>query len=247
MEAQQSHEGITNEQSKTDALAGFGWKQLLLFFLTFIGFSFAFGIFIGFIGAIIEILTDVELFETNFINPVLLIIDGLSFFLALLCFKSIRTFLKDSFSFTPLKQGKTYLYFIASFIIILVTQVLFIEVLKIDDPTRANQTLGLEDTSIQWWSVLLFYFSIAIVTPIKEEILFRGIIHKFLQTKYRFWVGLVISSIIFGLLHLGYPITATIMGIVFVMQYRLTKSLVVPIVFHFIWNAYAVTVLLFLS
>lgn len=45
---------------------------------------------------------------------------------------------------------------------------------------------------------------------------------------------------IFGLLHEGHAISATIMGIVFVLLYKLTRSLVVPIIFHMIWNMYAV-------
>ena len=62
----------------------------------------------------------------------------------------------------------------------------------------------------------------------------------FLSEKWGFWLGLILSSVIFGLLHPGYAISASIMGAVFVGLYRLTRSLIVPILLHIVWNAFAV-------
>ncbi|MGP4040486.1 CPBP family glutamic-type intramembrane protease [Gracilibacillus sp. D59] len=46
---------------------------------------------------------------------------------------------------------------------------------------------------------------------------------------------------IFGALHPGHILSATIMGMIFVVLYRLTKSLLVPMMLHIIWNLYAIT------
>lgn len=247
VEGQVEQEVIENQEITKEEEKGFGWAQFILFFVTFLGISIGIGVILGLFVASIELLTDHDLFDIMFSAHSTLIMDAVVFIIALLCFKKIRTFLKHSFSFAPFKEGKTYLYLIGSFIVIMLTQYLFISVLKLDDPTAANESFGADNLSSAWWSVSLFYFAFAILTPIKEEIMFRGIIHGFLAHKYRFWVGFLVSSIIFGVLHFGYPISATIMGIVFVLQYKLTKSLAVPIVFHIIWNAYAVTILLYFS
>lgn len=78
--------------------------------------------------------------------------------------------------------------------------------------------------------------SVAIITPIKEEILYRGILYRFFEKKYSFLVGIIISSFIFGILHGGFPVTAMIMGIVFAMLYKKTQSIIPSIILHIIWN-----------
>ncbi|MGQ7052700.1 lysostaphin resistance A-like protein, partial [Bacillus cereus group sp. BceL245] len=83
---------------------------------------------------------------------------------------------------------------------------------------------------------IIYVLSIAIITPVKEEILFRGILYRFLEKKYNFLVSIIISSFIFGLLHGGLLITATIMGMVFAMLYKKTQSIIPSIILHIVWN-----------
>ncbi|WP_442871763.1 lysostaphin resistance A-like protein [Anaerocolumna sp.] len=47
------------------------------------------------------------------------------------------------------------------------------------------------------------YFSIAIVAPISEEIIFRGFIMKKLSDKYSFIIANFIQSLIFSILHMN--------------------------------------------
>ncbi|MEH7537842.1 YaaC family protein, partial [Bacillus toyonensis] len=93
-------------------------------------------------------------------------------------------------------------------------------------------SLGLQN-SLQ---SIIYVLSVAIITPVKEEILFRGILYRFLEKKYNFLVGIIISSFIFGILHGGLLITATIMGIVFAMLYKKTQSIIPSIILHIVWN-----------
>ncbi|MBM7604822.1 membrane protease YdiL (CAAX protease family) [Metabacillus crassostreae] len=118
------------------------------------------------------------------------------------------------------------------------------KLLRIEDGVDQIKTFSLSDLSFNWLSVSLLYLVFTILTPIKEEIIFRGILFSFLKDRYNFWIGFVVSSVIFGLLHNGHTISITIIGAIFLLLYKLTKSLVVPILLHIIWNAIAISNLL---
>ncbi len=214
------------------------WKTVGTFILSFIGLSFLTGIVVG----VVSIFIGHDLFDTIFQGYRGLLLDALFFLIVILVFKKIRLSLVNSFSLRPFKYFKTYLFLIAGIIILFGSQLVLIAVLGIDDTSGQAQNLDLESAKSSIWSMLLFFLSISIITPIKEEILFRGIIYRFLAERYHFVVGLIASSVIFGLLHGGYPFSAITMGIVFALLYKLTKSLMVPIALHIGWNLFVAIV-----
>lgn len=218
----------------------FGWIEFVLFLLLFLGLW----LLLLFVFAAVAVFVDLNRYDSVEIplGNYVLLIDACILFIAIALFKKIRTFLKGSFSFEPLRKGKTYLYLIGAAIIVFAAQYLFFGIWELE----SLQIASLELTNFGLWNMIIIYLSVAIFTPIKEEILYRGIIFDFLQKRHNFWLGVIVSSIIFGLLHLGYPIVGTIMGIVFVILYKLTKSLVVPILFHILWNSY-VAILFFIG
>lgn len=117
-------------------------------------------------------------------------------------------------------------------------------VLQWEDTTEQVEIFGFDKLSLEWLSIIVIFVGMAVISPFKEEFLFRGILHGFISEKWSFWLGLVISSVVFGLLHPGYFLSASIMGVVFVVLYKLTRSLIVPIILHIIWNAFAVVSLI---
>lgn len=223
----------------------FGWGKFILFFVTYLGVQTVLALIALIFYVISSDLNDFnELLDVFTTSYWLLYIDFLAFLITVLIFKSSRKFLKGMFSFAPLKNWRTYIYLVAAFVFMLVTQYLILEVFKWEDASGQIETFGFDKLSLTWVQVTLLFIAMAVVTPIKEEILFRGLLHGFLAEKWRFWLGMLISSLIFGLLHLGYPMSATIMGIVFVVLYRLTGSLVAPIILHIAWNGFAVVSLI---
>ncbi|WP_202079309.1 CPBP family intramembrane glutamic endopeptidase [Caldalkalibacillus salinus] len=168
--------------------------------------------------------------------------DALMVAILLLFFKNIRRFVLDSIRLSALKQGRTYAYMAAGALIVMVAQYVFIEWLNVDDPSNQSQMIGLDNVSglVQY---TLFFLAVAFFTPLKEEILFRGVLHRFFEMRHHWVMGLIISAIVFGVLHTDYPFTATTMGVVFVLLYRLTQSLSAPILLHMIWNAVGVIIL----
>ncbi len=75
------------------------------------------------------------------------------------------------------------------------------------------------------------FINIVIISPILEELFFRGILLNRLK---RFSVNnrLIISSIIFGMVHLEWAIVITVGGYILGYSYLKTRSLITPIIIH---------------
>ena len=91
-------------------------------------------------------------------------------------------------------------------------------------------------------------FAIAVLGPVLEEVLFRGAIQGFLMRKFNNpWVGIVIASAIFGIVHMN-PIQvfyAFFLGLVFGWLYYRTGSLMPCIVGHVLNNSLAAVTMYF--
>lgn len=90
---------------------------------------------------------------------------------------------------------------------------------------------------------IIYFFLMVIITPIIEEILYRGIIFNLLLKKYSVNISLIVSSLIFAFVHLrfigfGYLF---LYGLLFGFAYYKTKSIFTPIIIHFVINLMAST------
>ncbi len=82
------------------------------------------------------------------------------------------------------------------------------------------------------WTVLLA----AVVAPVMEEFVFRGLLLQRLAIKYSMHVAIVISSFAFGVLHLESWLGAAVFGLVMALLYLATANLWVPIGMHVLNN-----------
>ena len=82
-----------------------------------------------------------------------------------------------------------------------------------------------------------------IATAVFEEVLFRGVLFRLIEEKMGSYLALIISSLIFGFLHLmngngslfaGFAIS--IISILITVAYMYTRNLWFPIAIHFAWN-----------
>lgn len=89
-------------------------------------------------------------------------------------------------------------------------------------------------------SILLFV-TIALVAPLLEEILFRGLLQNALSKRLPAWAAIALSALVFGAMHMDlYAMPPLVlMGAIFGVIYHLTGSLRVTIVLHMINNAAA--------
>ncbi|MFA5296676.1 MAG: type II CAAX endopeptidase family protein [Lutibacter sp.] len=99
------------------------------------------------------------------------------------------------------------------------------------------------ESNINPFTPLTMTFGVLIIGPILEEMIFRGIILKGLLISYSAKKAIIISAILFGLIH-GKPLLilpAIIIGLFFGWIYYKTKSLGTTIVLHSITNLFALS------
>ena len=93
-------------------------------------------------------------------------------------------------------------------------------------------------------ALVLSFISICILTPIYEELLFRGYILDSINRIHGKWPAILLSSLLFGLVHLDPYIIgmATIGGVIYGWIRIRTGSLIPGIVAHAMWNTMALIV-----
>ncbi len=185
-----NHINMSNPLNSNQEFPTLKWPQFILFFVLFLGLGFFFGIIIGVMDAVMN--NGLVKALTTGYNA--LFFDAFLFIIALLVFKSVRNFIKQGINFQVLKDKKTYFYILGGIAIFYISQFTLVGLLHLDNPAGQPQTLGADMVGNSGIQMFLFTLSIAIITPIKEELLYRGILYKFLEVKYNFWVGLVVAS-----------------------------------------------------
>lgn len=94
------------------------------------------------------------------------------------------------------------------------------------------------------WTFLLPAVAMALSSGVFEELLFRGVLFLGVEHYFGTWVGLVVSSLVFGLTHLINP-AGTLEGALFIAveagillagAVMLTRRLWLGMGFHFSWN-----------
>jgi len=99
-------------------------------------------------------------------------------------------------------------------------------------------------TGMNSWSFMIPAIAMALSSGIFEELLFRGVLFRSVETWFGSWAALVVSSLGFGLTHLINP-EATLEGALFIAveagillaaAYMLTRRLWLGIGFHVAWN-----------
>ncbi len=73
------------------------------------------------------------------------------------------------------------------------------------------------------------------LAPFLEELLFRGILFQLWRKMWGFTEGLILSSLLFGLIHPDIP-GALLFGMVMCLLYVRTGSLLIPFVCHSTYN-----------
>lgn len=85
-------------------------------------------------------------------------------------------------------------------------------------------------------------FGTSVVTPILEEMLYRGIVYNRLKRSGRMGMAIVISGLVFGLIHFNLVqfLYAGLIGIFLAVVYETEGTLLVPVLAHAAANAAAV-------
>ena len=86
--------------------------------------------------------------------------------------------------------------------------------------------------------------AIAVKSSVFEELLFRGVLFKSVEDMAGSWIAIIVSSLVFGIIHLVNP-AATVAGAIYIAieaglllaaAYLVTRRLWMAIGFHMLWN-----------
>jgi uncharacterized protein len=115
-------------------------------------------------------------------------------------------------------------------------------------PDSINAILN-DDSAVipEVFSSKLYYFITAVfLAPIVEEIVFRGIILNRLRVRWGTGTAIIVSSVLFGILHFRMAIVgAVVFGVCMSLVYLRTRKILITITIHFINNFFA-SILMFL-
>jgi hypothetical protein len=92
-----------------------------------------------------------------------------------------------------------------------------------------------------------------VLAPVTEEVFFRGILYRSVRDRAGVAVGVAVSSLLFGAVHLVsadgasvwvLPLVMTVTGVALALLYERSANLVVPVAAHVAFNAIGITLIL---
>lgn len=107
---------------------------------------------------------------------------------------------------------------------------------------------------LMFQNIYLHHFMIILLAPFLEELVFRGAIFRGIRSKYGFLCSSIISSILFGLIHVSTVFTSgnfidiiylflyTGIGFLFCGTYEYNKSIWACVILHVLYNAYTILI-----
>ncbi len=108
------------------------------------------------------------------------------------------------------------------------------------DATKQQASALNLDVFEQYQILLLIGF--AILTPIFEELIFRGFLLHFFSERFPFWIATVLTSFFFGIAHtysLGVMVITFFTGLLMAILCKKTKSIIPAMLFHIMNNMLA--------
>ncbi|KOF08953.1 CAAX protease [Planococcus glaciei] len=140
----------------------------------------------------------------------------------------------------PLRDWKLIAFW--TIVLIVVSIVLVIGMSFIGVGTENSKTESLQ-SQMTLLNFTIGFVSAAIISPIYEEIFYRGFLYRFFSSRYGVLSGMLISSLIFTVVHIPTFNTLPVnfvSGLIFSWVYQKTGSILPSILIHGIFNGIAV-------
>ena len=136
------------------------------------------------------------------------------------------------------KKALPYIACLGACILYSVNLIVSLALTYIPIPESWVEMLNSSSETILSASPFLQILTVAIIGPIAEEVLFRGLMLGSLSKRCNKWLAIIATALIFGLVH-GHPIAiiyASALGILMGWLYCKTGSLLATVIFHMIYN-----------
>jgi membrane protease YdiL (CAAX protease family) len=118
----------------------------------------------------------------------------------------------------------------------------------LDRPIVNPQAGVIAPDGFSWWGLALMVPLGGVAVPMAEELMFRGLVYRWLRVRWPVAPSAVASALLFGVVHgqLEVGIGAFVVGIILALAYERSGSLWPPIIIHAVQNSVSI-LLMFLS
>ncbi|UCE00893.1 MAG: CPBP family intramembrane metalloprotease [Chloroflexota bacterium] len=142
-----------------------------------------------------------------------------------------------------LRSTSPYWYFIAIIatlvIIPIISLVTILVFYLIGEPLENPQLDFLLPEGLSTLDALLMLILAGFAAPFGEELLFRGVLYRMFRERWGIWIGIFLSSLLFGIIHGNFAVAITgfIIGVVAAIAFEYSRSLWTAIIIHAINNS----------
>jgi len=99
-------------------------------------------------------------------------------------------------------------------------------------PKMRNPSLYYQGTTL-----IAFYLTACIISPLAEELFFRGLLYRHMRQRCGIWISVLVVSLVFALMHYHKGIGMPFLGsLIFCLGYEKTKFILTPILLHVTGN-----------
>ncbi|KMJ57694.1 CAAX protease [Bacillus sp. LL01] len=128
-------------------------------------------------------------------------------------------------------------------VVLIVSSILLVVLMDIFQIGVDNSKTESLKEQVTWFTFAIAFLSAAVVSPLYEEIFYRGFLYKWMRDKWDVTAGLLGSSLIFTIVHIPTYNTLPvnfISGMIFAWTYEKSGSIIPGIIIHAVFNGLAV-------
>lgn len=155
-----------------------------------------------------------------------------------------RQILREFFgsSIAPFKWGELIALLVALILVTYSLDSFFALLLAQAAPDYVQESLQLEVIELEnpWWANVSAVLLAAVIAPAVEEVVFRGLLFSRLSARWSILKAVLVSSLLFGLLHIDGFFGSALFGACMCLVYYHSRNLWLPIGLHIANNAIAV-------
>ena len=228
---------------KTDCQMNLSIKN----FLIVISLAFIFQFVSGFLVAILTKGNSSAFLETSTGTLIMSVVNNFCYLLAIFLVYGFKNSITDFFAVKKkaIRVGVIWglIALTMNFVVSLASNMWY----QANDMSPAKQNIVQVLENFDGPYMLLTIGLTSLLIPVFEEILYRGVLQRTLQQRYSVRTGLIISSLLFAVMHFDwYQLPGLfVIGMCFGIAYNKTNSLLSPIIAHMVNNIFALALLFY--
>ena len=112
-------------------------------------------------------------------------------------------------------------------------------------PIENPQLPFLVPDGFSWFGAISMFLVVGLLAPFAEELYFRGVLYLWMGERWGIWVGILLSSVFFAIVHGEVSVAGAAfgLGIILAWAYERSGSLWVAIMIHAINNSFKIILL----